>query len=208
MTLHRASLLLALSLLAASVARAEDATALRLDTKSFLFARWASRNASALYAGYGWGSAGVFFAMVENPRTGYREVIGGAMSRLARGGQSLTVGLAAADASDSDYLQLYLVPSLSHGAWSLEGTLETYEPLQSAGIRQLELNPLTLLRRVGRRAGVGASYVLSLAPGAAARHRGGPALRVEVPRGALQLELLAGLQNAKDELRIGFQASF
>jgi hypothetical protein len=73
MTLYRASLALMLSLVAAGAARAEDAAAPRLDTTSFLFARYASRNASALYAGYGWGSAGVFFGMVEKPRSGYRE---------------------------------------------------------------------------------------------------------------------------------------
>jgi hypothetical protein len=93
------------------------------------------------------------------------------------------------------------------GAWSLDGTLEVYEPLRQGGVRQLELNPLTVLRRVGPRTGVGASYVLSLAPGAAARHRGGPTLRLEVPRGALQVELLAGLEQAKDELRVGRPAS-
>jgi hypothetical protein len=180
----------------------------QLDTGSFLFARYGSVNASVLYAGVGFGKAGMFFGIVQNPRSGYRELIAGGMTHVAWPRHSLTLGLAAADASDGNYAQVYVVPDLSRGALSFDGTLEWYEPLGRAGTRQLELNPLGLFRRLGPRLSAGASYAGSFAAGSGPRHRGGPALRLAIPHGSLEVEYLAGLKRSADELRTAVRAGF
>jgi hypothetical protein len=204
----RERVLLAASALAGAAAEAPPACAsdLRLDTSSFLYARYATSSASSLYAGYGFGKAGIVFGMVENPRSGYRELVMGALSRMTWRGQALTVALAAADASDGTYLQTYLVPSLARGSVSVSGTIEWYEPLGS-GTRQLDLNPITVLLKLGPRVSAGAFYALGLAQGAAPRQRAGPALQVEVPPGVIKLELVRNLSRSASEVRVVFQAS-
>lgn len=179
-----------------------------VDTGGFVFARWASASSSVLYAGQGWGSGGVFFGAVENPDSGYRELIAGAMTRLVRDDSALLVGLAFADVTEGDYLQLYLAPSFARGGWSADATVEWYEPLESASYRQLGVNPLTVLREIDARWRVGVSSVGAVGDGDPPSLRAGAALERSLPKGVLQLELLAGVAHAQDEVRLGFKASF
>jgi hypothetical protein len=180
----------------------------RLDTGGFVFARYASASSSVLYAGQGWGGAGVFFGAVENPDSGYRELIAGAMTRLVRGDLALLVGLAFADVTEGEYLQLYVAPSFARGAWSADATIEWYEPLEAASYRQLGVNPLMVLRRIDPRWSVGFSSVGAVGDGDPPSLRAGAALERSLPKGVLQLELLAGVAQARDEVRLGFKASF
>jgi hypothetical protein len=204
----RDRVLLAASALAGAAVEVAPARAgdLQLDTSSFLYARYATSSASNLYAAYGFGKAGIVFGMVENPRSGYRELVMGALSRLTWRGQALTVAVAAADASDGTYLQTYLVPSLARGSVSLSGTIEWYQPLGS-GTRQLDVNPVTILIRLGPRLSAGAFYALGFAEGAAPRQRAGPALQVALPPGALKLEVVRNVSHSANEVRVVFQAS-
>lgn len=187
---------------------ARPAEPARFDTSGFVFARWASASSSVLYAGQGWGSAGVFFGAVENLDSGYRELIAGAMTRVVRGDLALLVGLALADVTEGNYLQLYLAPSFAQDGWSADATVEWYEPLESASYRQLGVNPLMVLREVDARWRVGASSVGAVGDGDPPSLRAGPALELALPEGVLQLELLAGVEHAEDEVRLAFKASF
>jgi hypothetical protein len=179
---------------------------LRFDTRSFVYARLSTAHSSALYAGYSFGTAGVFFGVVQNPRSGYREWIGGVVARLSAGQQAVSLAVAYADASGEKYVQVYAVPNLRAGPWSLSGTVELYEPWHGAGTRQLYLDPLTLLRRLGRRWEAGASYTLSVAAGGEPEHRAGPALQVAWLGGSIRAELLFG--RSSSDVRVGYQASF
>lgn len=180
----------------------------RFETGGFVFARWASASSSVLYAGQGWGKAGVFFGAVENPDSGYRELIAGAMTRLVRDDLALLVGLALADVTEGDYLQLYVAPSFARGGWSADATVEWYEPLESASYRQLGVNPLMVLRRIDPRWQVGVSSVGAVGDGDPPSLRAGAVIERSLPKGLLQLELLAGVAHAEDEVRLGFKASF
>jgi hypothetical protein len=178
------------------------------DTGGFVFARWASASSSVLYAGQGWGRAGVFFGALQNPDSGYRELIAGAMTRLVRDDLALLVGLAFAEVTEGDYLQLYLAPSFARGGWSADATVEWYEPLESASYRQLGVNPLMVLRRIDPRWQVGVSSVGAVGDGDPPSLRAGAVIERSLPKGLLQLELLAGFAHAEDEVRLGFKASF
>ena len=175
---------------------------------NFVIARYASVSASSLYAGYSLGAAGVLVAMVNNPRSGYHELVVGAMSRIARGQQGASFAVAIADASDATYLQVYLVPSVLVGRFSLSSTIEWYDPVARGGSRELDLNPVTARVQVNRWLGMGVAYALALPAGTGAHERIGPTVRVAIPRGALYTEFLRNLRNSAAEVRVGMDLAF
>jgi predicted dipeptidase len=182
------------------------ATEPRFDTPSFVNARLSSARSSALYAAYSFGAAGVFFGVVQNPRSGYRELIGGVVARLTSGRQGVSFALGWADAPGEEYVQVYAMPSLSAGRWSVAGSFELYEPWRGAGTRQFYVDPLTVLRRLGRRWEVGASYTLSVETGGDPQHRAGPAAQLALGGGSLKAELLFG--SSSSDVRLGYQTAF
>ncbi len=181
---------------------------MRIDAQSFVYARYATRSASSLFAAYGLGMAGAFFGMVENPRSGYHELIGGLFSRLASRQVELNVGLAFADASDSIYMQTYLTPAGAVGRLSMSAALEWYEPLESAGVRQIDMNPLTALVRLAPHVSAGAIYATGYTAGESLRHRAGPAVQLDALSGTLKLEVIRNISRSADEVRVAFVASY
>lgn len=199
---------LLLGLAAPSMAQSQGTSGIQVGTASFVVARYASVSASSLYAGYSLGPFGVLVAAVHNPRSEYSEIVGGLVTRVAVRNQATHVAVAFADASDGRYLQTYLVPSLSGFGLNLSGTVEWYEPLESIGVRQLDVNPVTLLAAVNHRVSIGVAYTLALAEGAESRQRAGPVLQVSIPSGTLYAEILRSVRNSKEEVRIGLTAAF
>jgi predicted dipeptidase len=194
---------------ASSPPRAEpDRSTLRFDNHSFVFARLSTAHSSAAYSGYSFGAWGPFVGAVRNPRNGYYEWIAGAVTRLAWREQGVNVALAFADASDGRYAQLYVVPGLRRGSLSLSGTLELYAPLGGSGVRQLYLDPVTLLQRAGRHWEVGVSYGLGVAAGDAPQHRVGPAFQLALGGGSLRVELLRDFKRSSTDVRAVYQTSF
>jgi hypothetical protein len=175
---------------------------------SFIVARYSAKGASSLYAGYGMGSAGLFVAAVVNPHSGYREMVGGVVSTLSWREQALTLALAIADATDAQYVQAYVVPNLVKGRFQFSGTIEWYEPLESEGVHQLDVNPLTLAYTLVSGLRLGASYTLAWTEGDETAQRAGPVLQVGIPRGQVYGEVLRRFQHHDWELRIGSQLGF
>jgi predicted dipeptidase len=178
------------------------------DTHNFVFAKLSTGHSSAVYSGYSLGAWGVFVATLHNPRSGYYEWIGGAVTRLAWRGQEVSTAIAFAEASDGRYGQLYLLPSLRTGSLSFSGTVELYEPLNRSGTRQLYLDPVTLLRRMARRWEAGASYCLSVVAGDRPGHRAGPAVQVSLGGGAIRFELLRDFTHSSTDARAVYQTTF
>jgi len=214
---------LAMALLAGAEARAEGssgdasgldtpdaaASGLRLDAHGFVFSRISSEHSSALYGGFAFGPhGGTFAALVKNPRSGYREAIGGVFTRLAAGRGDLSLALAYADASDGRYLQLYLSPSFEAGPWSLSGTLEIYQPVGRLGVRQMYLDPLSLLRAAGPGWQLGAAYALGVSAGDGPQHRAGPAARFAWAGGAVRAEVLHDFGKGSNDVRLIYQRGF
>ena len=180
----------------------------RLDAPSFMFARYATASAATLYAARGFGPVGVFVGMVQNPKTPYRELIAGTYTQLTAGRQSVLVALGYADATESEYLQTYVMPSLSKGPLTFSGTIEWYEPMKRSGTRQLDVNPISLVIRVNKRFGLGAVYTLGLAEGGLPQQRGGPKLELTAAWGVLRVELLRRSSGESTEMRTAILAGF
>jgi len=66
---------------------------LRLDTPSFVFARYATASAASLYGARGFGPVGGFVGVVQNPQTQYRELIAGIHTQVNWDRQSVLVAL-------------------------------------------------------------------------------------------------------------------
>lgn len=174
---------------------------------SFIFFRYASLTSLSLYGAYGQGRWLGFFGMIQNPRTGYREIAGGvgatvALSRHLGG----LIGLAAANASDGWYGQLYLQSNIRFGRLGTYVSLAYYQPAEAAGSHQLKLNPGLILWRVLRRLEAGGAYVYLGSDGSRDIHQLGPAVQISVPNGRASLELLKRLQDVRFDLRMTFQA--
>ncbi len=170
----------------------------------FLVARYATRSALAFYGGYALGPGFAVVGLAQNPRTGYREADLGVGTPVLRG---LTLVLTVANTSDGWFAKGYLLPSYRVGPLAMDGSLEWYQPLGPGGTRELDLSPLTAIVAVSRSVGVGAAYHLSAAAGAPPSQTTGPALRVEIPRGSVTLELQRGLTHASSELRLTVKTS-
>ncbi len=139
----RLSFILALHLVPPGCALAQETPGvLRASGSSFMWARHGTQSSSSLYAVSDLGTVSVVAAMVQNLRTGYREVVAGVLSTFSYDRQAITIALAYADASDASYLQAYLLPDLRAGGFSLTAAVEWYVPLDRAGTPQLYVNPV------------------------------------------------------------------
>lgn len=176
---------------------------------SFIFFRYATRTSLALYGGYGVGHWFGFLGLVQNPRTEYRESIAGIGRRIAQPRLgTVTIALAGADARDSRYAQLYVLPPLTASGVTLDGAVEVYAPLESRGVVQYDLNFLSLLTRISKRLQVGVTYLYFGQQHAPTAHGIGPALRVGVPNGTISVDLVRELKSFNKETRITFQTAF
>ncbi len=175
---------------------------------TFLFLRYSTGSASSLYAAYGLGRASIVVGVVDDLRTGDREVIGGGVSRIAWGPQAIVVALAGAAASGSKYLQAYVVPSFVLGRLNLSGTIVWSQPLDRGGVRELDVDPLTVLVPLPSWIGLGAFYTLDVTAGATPRQRAGPVLQLGVGSAEFRVEWARNISDSSGEMRIVAQVSF
>jgi hypothetical protein len=192
----------------AQLASQQSSRAVYLATGSFIVARYATVSSASLYAGYGFGPAGIVVGAVDNPRSGYRELIGGVVSRVVWGAQAVTIAVASADASDGLYLQTYVVPSLRFRSVSIGGTIEWYQPLEHRAVEQLDVNPLGFTVSLTERLAIGGLYTIAFTEGGPSRQRAGGVVQVSVPHGAVRLEILRTIARSRSEFRFGLEAGF
>jgi hypothetical protein len=174
---------------------------------NFIFFRYASLTSLSLYGAYGEGKWLGFFGMVQNPRTSYREIVGGVGANVVvtpRVGGA--IALAAADASDGWYGQLYLQSNMRLGRVRTYLSTAYYEPLDANGVRQVKVNPALVMWRAFRGMEAGGAYVFLGSAGSKGIHQLGPALQMSVPNGRASFELLKRLHDSRTDLRVTFQA--
>lgn len=178
----------------------------------FIATRYDTHTSSNIFVGYSLGPVTPMVALVQNPRSTYRESILG-LVRFTRPGQhlALTYAIAAAHVTDSDrswYAQLYLLPTLTAGSVEVSGTLEGYVPLDSKGVGQFALNPGNVFFRLAPRWKVGAVTVLSTQSNAPYSLGAGPSLQFGVPHGSITLDVVANVTRWNTEERVSFFTSY
>jgi hypothetical protein len=145
--------------------------------------------------------------MVQNPRTNYREITGGVgVSVAVTPGFGGVIAMAAADASDGWYGQLYLQSNMRLDRVTAYLSTAYYEPLEASGSRQFKVNPMLVMWRASRRVELGGAYVFLGSVTSRDIHQVGPAVQIAVPNGRALLELLKRLKNSRLDVRVTFQA--
>jgi hypothetical protein len=191
----------------ANAQQAEEA-GLRLNPPSFVYARYATASPASLYGARSFGPVGGFVGMVQSRQTQYRELIAGVYTQVNWDGQSILLALGYAEATESPYLQTYILPSLSLRRLALSGTIEWYEPVRRSGIRQLDVNPVSLVVQLNKRVRLGAASTLGLARGMVATRRVGPMLQLTAPWGTVKVEVLRRSSGRPTEVRTAVVAPF
>lgn len=202
----RCPLLVALTLvLGARGGAAQDSTS----PHGFIAARYDTHTSSNLYAGYSLGAVTAMFALVSNPRSGYREENLGVVRGVTLSPKlSFTLAVAASKAIDAWYGQLYVLPNYSTGPVTTNATFELYAPLQSAGVWQFAMNPGNIFVDVGPHFRVGAVGVLSLQQGAPHNAGFGPSLQLRIPRGTITFDWVIGAVRWVSESRVSFYTAY
>ncbi|MGE5731802.1 MAG: hypothetical protein ACM37U_07680 [Gemmatimonas sp.] len=191
---------------AGSVARAQAGAP---KTWGFVSTRLDSRSSNGVYTGYGYGSVFVVGALLDNRRSGYGEQLIGVGARGHLGGAGSQFVIAAvAKAPESRYLQFYYLPTIAYRGLTVGTTLIGYVPLDPTGFTQLLVTPLTALVQTIGPVSLGASYDMNAEQHAATRHDAGPMLRVALPSAEVGAELLLGIRNASNRLRLSFRAFY
>lgn len=178
----------------------------------FIATRYDTHTSSNIFVGYSLGPVTPMVALVQNPRSTYRESILG-LVRFTRPGHhlALTYAIAGAHVTDSDrswYAQLYLLPTLTAGSVEVSGTFEGYLPLDSKGVGQFALNPGNVFIRLAPRWKVGAVTVLSTQSNAPYSLGAGPSLQFGVPHGSITLDVVANVTRWDTEERVSFFTSY
>jgi len=174
----------------------------RLDGASFFVARYTAGSSGSLYAAGRLGAAMVVGGVVHNPRTRYRAVVVGSGTRIQFGsGNSMTVILAGAAATDGASVRVFALPRFVTGPVVVNGTAAVYQPVTGSGVRRAYIDPLTASVRIapGLRAGI--SALISADQRRPIVLGAGPSAQVRVPGGILSLELIPTTGPRRLELR-------
>ena len=179
-------------------------------TWGFFNARYDTRTSNFIYAGYGYDRYFAFGGVLANPRSGYFETLGGigAIFALTRRTNHM-FGLAAAQAPESRYAQLYYLPTLRLGRATARATLEWYFPMEDTGVRQFGVSPASVTMPVARRVELGAAMELASAAGASTSVELGPEVRIAIPRATLGFDAFAHVSGGDGRrVRAFLNASF
>lgn len=180
----------------------------RIHGEDFVYARYTTTGAAALYAGTRV-FRGMFMAGVTgNTRNNARTAIAGAGTRLrvARGaGVSLFV--AGARAPDDFQARLYAMPRYTKRPFSIGATAVFTEPLGAQSRRQLVINPATVALRLAPPVQIGLAAVREWTRGRPGRVGFGTMGQVRMPIGTLSCERMAFRESSGPEMRFTFSAS-
>jgi len=175
----------------------------------FVYLRDGGRSPLYVFASYSFGHPVVMAGTIVDSPNDYTEYLAGAgVNLLAANGSGATVLALGSKATDSWYVELYGLPNVTRGPLTATGFAGLYLPLQTQGVHQYFLDPVTLLYRLHPQLAVGGSYSGYKVEGFPARHGAGPAVQVTFPSGSVTLDALAGIANFTEELRLTLQVVF
>jgi hypothetical protein len=176
----------AASLIASSsAAKAQSAAAEATRSWTFLNARYDTRSAGSMYAGYGRGAAFAMGGVAHNARTGYTEVIGGVGAVVRTGAHARHwVALATARAGDASVAQLYWLPTVRALGITTRAQVKLTTPIRGSAPQKLAVSPLSMTMLPWSGLAAGAAVDIAATEGARTGLSIGPELRVRL-RGAV-----------------------
>ena len=172
-------------------------------------ARYDTHTSDFIYALYGYGHSFAMVGTLQNPRSGWTELVGAvgrSVSIVGQPGQSIAAGVA--HASDGWYGQLYFVPAFRLGPTWVRATAEWDVPISNGGVTQFALSPASLTIPVIRTIEAGVSMDLASAQRARTSIAIGPELRVAIPGAVVGTDLQRMTDGSTSRLRFFFVTQF
>jgi hypothetical protein len=207
---RRAALLLALSSALVGAPRAALAQSLPHPAPWGLFTvRYDTHTSDFIYAVYGYGRTFAMVGALDNPRSGYTELLGAVGRNFAFGnGPTHSLALGAARTSGVWYGQLYYLPSVRVGALAVRATAEWDVPASAGGVMQFALSPLSATLVTARGIEVGGAMDLAAAHRDRTSIAAGPEIRMPLPNAVIGVDLQRFVGGQASRFRAFFTTQF
>jgi len=171
--------------------------------------RFDTRTSHFIYAAYGYGHGFAMVGALQNPRSGYTELLAAGGRTFAFGkGPSQTIALGAARADDLWYGQLYFLPVAHPGAFWVRATTEWYFPISRGGALQFAVSPVSVTIPVRQFVQAGLSLDLAASRGEKTSTAIGPEVRIALPKAVLGTDLQQVVNSSAKRLRVFFTTAF
>ena len=171
--------------------------------------RYDTRTSDFIYAAYGYGRNFALVGVLDNPRSGYTELLGGVGRTFSAGDRySHVMAIAAARASDAWYAQLYYLPTVHAGRLWVRATNEWYIPVDRAGTLQFAVSPLSVTVPVARLVEIGVAMDVAAQRGDKTGGGLGPELRFALPKAVLGVDAQRMVDANSSRARVFFSTSF
>lgn len=168
-------------------------------------ARYDTRTSDFIYAVYGYGRLFGMVGALDNPRSGYTELLAAAgLNFSIAGGPTQSLAVGGARVGDAWYGQVYYLPAAHAGRMWFRATAELYLPMRGTHSTQFALSPVSATIAFGRWVEAGAALDLSSASGEKTVTALGPELRLALPKATLGMDLQRSLDGGSGRARVFF----
>ena len=178
-------------------------------TWGFVSARYDTRSSAYIYTGYGWRRGFAMAGVVNNPRTGYAELVGGVGAVVNTGPDAEHwLAVATAGAGALSFAQIYWLPKVRTGAVTSRATVKWRIPYRGAEPQKLSVSPLSMTVPLGGRLAGGVAMEVAAAEGAHTDIGTGLELRLALPGAALGANALRDVNGKGSGVRLFFASMF
>jgi hypothetical protein len=146
---------------------------------------------------------------VNNPRTGYAELVGGVGAVFKTGADAEHwLAVATAGAGPVSFAQIYWLPKLRVGPVTSRATVKWRIPYNRNEAQKLSISPLSMTLPLGRHLAGGGAVELAAAEGARTSVGTGPELRLRLPGASVGANALRDVRGNSSGVRLFFASMF
>jgi hypothetical protein len=175
----------------------------------FVNAQYNTRSSAYIYTGYGWRGAFAMAGVVNNPRSGYAELLGGVGGVVKTGAEAEHwLAFATARTGAVSFAQIYWLPKVHIGAVTSRATVKWKVPYKGSEPQKFTISPLSMTVPVGGRLAGGVAMELSAAERARTNIGTGLELRLRLPGAAVGVDALRDVTGNSSSVRLFFASMF
>ena len=192
----------------ASVALGQRDASGREDAWGFVIARYDTRSSASIYTGYGWRHLFAMGAVLNNPRSGDAELLGGVGAVFRTGANAEHwLALATLRSGADSFTQVYWLPTVRMGAVTTRAQVKWSIPANGGGPQKFTLSPMSLTLSRRSLAG-GLAVEMATANGTRTSIGTGPEFRLKLPGAVLGVDALHDVSGNGSRLRLFFTSVF
>jgi hypothetical protein len=171
--------------------------------------RYDTRSSASIYTGYGWRHVFAMGAVLNNPRSGYAELLGGVGAVFRTGADAEHwLALATLRSGAASFAQLYWLPTVRMGAVTTSAQVKWSVPDKGGAPQKLSVSPMSMTLPVGRSLAGGLAVEMAAAKGTRTSVGTGLELRLELPRTAFGADALHDVTGNGARLRLFFVSTY